>query len=201
MRVIGFGFVAGIIGIAGIAAASSILDGKPPGVTETSSGNVALSQEPKANTSRQVVAPTADSITVQQAAVPAPIAPPVATAAPSGFVLVEGRTALADSIYATRTGDSVIVNFDAQGFRTRRYDKFENTVRTTLPLVVGKLATTSVDSIPQGSLLPSRDVIGALTTQGMLLTLSNGVKVRIRALTRVGRDGPLAVGYLVAIDR
>jgi hypothetical protein len=116
-------------------------------------------------------------------------------------VLVEGRTRLADSIYAMRAGDSVVVNFDAYGFRTRRAIKLEQSLRLTLPMVFGRMATASLDTVGQGGFVTNRDVVGALAGEGMRLTLDNGALVRIRVLTRVVSDGPIAIGYLATIER
>ena len=97
--------------------------------------------------------------------------------------------------------DSVIVNFDTFGNRTRRSDKIENALRLTMPMVFGKMATASFDTLKAGQLVTNHDVIGSLASQGMNLTLDNGAVVHLRVLTRVGRDGPLAVGYLATITR
>lgn len=202
MQFLGLASVVALIGVAGLGAASTLR--KQPDVTATSEGNVALeTRAPKAQASRP--APTAP-VVVQQAEPPAPVdSTPVATPARpaprGGFVLVEGRTQLTDSIYATRTGDSVIVNFDTFGNRTRRSDKIENALRVTMPMVFGKMATASFDTLKAGQLVTNRDVIGSLASQGMSVTLDNGAVVHLRVLTRVGRDGPLAVGYLATIAR
>jgi hypothetical protein len=113
---------------------------------------------------------------------------------------VEGKTQLTDSIYAIRTGDSVLVNFDAYGHRTQRADKLENTLRATLPMLFGKMATADLDTLPEGQLVTNHDVVGALSTQGMQLTLANGAMVHLRVLTRVGSDGPLAIAYLATVQ-
>jgi hypothetical protein len=116
-------------------------------------------------------------------------------------VLVEGQTQLTDSIYAVRAGDSVIVNFDRFGYRTRRSDKLETSLRASLPLIYGRMATAFLDTLAEGQLVTNRDVVGALATSGMRITLDNGATAHIRVLTRVGRDGELAVGYLTTIER
>ena len=208
MRVLGLGSVVAIIGVAGVGAASTLRDRSGAPVTETSSGNVMLKQEGRGTAPRRPPAtvpqgiPTPPSTAGAATATPARVVAPTSTPAPrGGFVLIEGRTKLTDSIYALRTGDSVIVNFDTQGNRTRRADRFERLVRSTLPLVYGKLATSRIDSIPAGTLLPSRDIIGALQSKGMRLTLENGATITVRPLTRVGRDGVLAVAYLTIVER
>ena len=129
------------------------------------------------------------------------VTPAVSSRPKSVSLLGQGRTSLTDSIYAVRTGDSVLVNFDTQGNRTRRADKFEQMLRTTLPLVYGRRVTLSLDSVPTGSLLPSRDVVGELTSQGVHLTLENGLRISLWPQTRPSADGPLVVAYRVVVER
>jgi hypothetical protein len=201
IQFLGAGAVVAIVGIAGVGAASTLRGGDSSAVTTSEGAVTAPSQTPAT-----VTAP----IVQQQATTPAPVvdstptpppAPVVRPAPRGGFVLVEGRTKLVDSVQATRTGDSVIVNFDAFGFRTRRSSKIEQTLRLTLPLVFGRSATASLDGVATGQLVANRDVIGELATEGMLLTLDNGAAVRIRILTRVVSDGPIAIGYLATLER
>ena len=128
-------------------------------------------------------------------------APAVSSPAKGVSLLGQGRTTLTDSIYAVRTGDSVLVNFDTQGNRTRRADKFEQMLRTTLPLVYGRRITSSLDSVPTGSLLPSRDIVGELTSQGVHLMLDNGLRISLWPQTRASADGPLVVAYRVVVER
>ena len=92
------------------------------------------------------------------------------------------------------------MNFDAYGYRTRRASRFENSLRETLPLVYGRSATASLDTMA-GEIVTNRDVIGALAQEGMRFTLDNGVGIRIRVLTRVVSDGPIAIGYVTTIER
>src|SRR5205823_1353845 len=48
-----------------------------------------------------------------------------------GAILPQGRTDLPDSLFAVRSGDTVVVHFDTSPARTRRGDKFERIVRQT----------------------------------------------------------------------
>jgi hypothetical protein len=205
MQFLGLAAVSAIVGVAGVATANTLRD--RASATATSEGAITLPDslaKPAVPVRRQ--APVASEPVVQQAAEPAPTSAPVAPAlnrpaARGGFVLVEGRTKLADSIYALRAGDSVTVNFDAYGFRTRRSTKIENSLRLTLPLVFGRMATASLDTLAAGDLVTNHDVVGALASEGMLVSLDNGAQVRIRVLTRVVSDGPIAIGYLATIER
>jgi hypothetical protein len=215
MQFLGLASIAGVLAIAGVSAASTL---RNHGTSETTSEGavVALSKPAKSTppASKQPAQPTPapvvqQSVETTPAAVtpgPAPTAPPVdptpaRAATHGGFVIVEGRTQLADSVYAIRTGDSVIVNFDAFGFRTRRSTKLEQSLRLTLPLVFGRMATTSVDTMAAGTFVTERDVVGALARDGMRVTLDNGATARIRVLTRIVSDGPIAIGYLATIER
>lgn len=200
MQFIGLASVVTVVGFAGVSAAHTLRGNKATEVT-TSGGTVTVPDSRPATPTAATPPVVLQSLPVATPAETVPVAAPARPASRGGFVLVEGRTKLADSIYAVRTGDSVIVNFDAFGFRTRRSGKLESTLRLTMPMVFGKMATASLDTLKEGQLVTNRDVVGTLAAVGMPLTLDNGATVRIRPLTRVGRDGPLAVGYLVVIER
>jgi hypothetical protein len=211
MQFLGIGSVAAIVGVAGVGAASTLRGGGDATVT-TSAGNVAASTPRRTNgPAPKTPAPKAVAVVQQSAPAPAatadtqpstPAPAPARPAAPrGGFALVEGKTQLTDSIFAMRTGDSVVVNFDAYGFRTRRSTKLEQSLRLTLPMIFGKMATASLDTLDAGGIVMNRDVIGSLATEGMRLTLDNGATVRIRVLTRPVTGGPIAIGYLATIER
>jgi hypothetical protein len=201
MQLLALGAVGGLLGVAGVSAASTLRD-RHDAVTETSGGTVGAEAKHAAETKRAVVpvSKPAEPAVVQASSTPAP-APAASHSVKRGFAIVEGRTSLTDSIYAMRSGDSVIVNFDAQGYRTRRPDKLERSLRLTLPLVYGRSVTQSFDTVKAGELVTSKDVIGELATTGMKIALDNGTIVHLRVLTRTGRDGPLAVGYVTLVER
>jgi hypothetical protein len=208
MQFLGLASIAGVLAIAGVSAASTL---RHQGTESTSEGSVIAVSKTTSTASKQPSEPTPAPI-VQQSVetTPAPVTPdpvPPADPAPArpathgGFVIVEGRTQLADSVYAIRTADSVIVNFDAFGFRTRRSTKLEQSLRLTLPLVFGRMATASVDTLAAGAFVTERDVVGALARDGMRVKLDNGAIAHIRVLTRIVSDGPIAIGYLATIER
>src|SRR5260370_41568123 len=132
--------------------------------------------------------------------IPAP-ATPLVSAPKAASLLGQGRTTLTDSIYAVRSGDSVLVNFDTHGNRTRRADKFEQMLRTTLPLVYGRRVTSSLGSGPTRALLPSTDVVGELTSQGVHLTPDNCVEISLLPQTRPSPGGPTFVAHRGAVER
>jgi hypothetical protein len=211
MQFLGSASIVGVLVAAGVSAASTLRNDDTTSET-TSEGTIAA--EPKAaaptKTAVKAPAPKATEPVVQQSAekpvesapsVAAPTATPARPTAHAGYVLVEGRTQLTDSIFAVRTGDSVVVNFDAYGYRTRRSDKLETSLRTTMPLVFGKSATAFIDTLADGGLVTTKDVVGDLATNGMRVKLDNGATARIRVLTRIVSDGPIAIGYLTTIER
>ena len=215
MQFLGLASIAGVLAIAGVSAASTL---RNQGTAETTSeGSVITASKPPKTTPsapKQSSEPTVAPVVQQSLETPPPVTDPapIATApaadpAPArvathgGFAIVEGRTQLADSVYAIREGDSVIVNFDAFGFRTRRATKLEQSLRLTLPLVFGRMATASVDTMAAGTFVTERDVVGALARDGMRVKLDNGAVAHIRILTRVVSNGPIAIGYLTTIER
>jgi hypothetical protein len=128
-------------------------------------------------------------------------APPVAVGPPLTPKIAQGRTALADGMYAERSDSVVIVHFDAPATRTRRPEKFERIVRTTLPVIYGPVADSILAHIPQGSLIGSADLVTALPTNGLQLPLADGWTLGVWPETRPGRDGPLVVLYRITVTK
>jgi hypothetical protein len=143
------------------------------------------------------VAPSAtDSAASMHAAGAATKAAPPAKAAP-GFTLKvpEGRTGLRDSMYVERSADSVVVHFDTELARTRRRDKFETTVRVTLPVLYGALADSMLAALPEGAITGGLDLVSEVAVRGVRLAIPTGGTLELWPVTRPGRDGPLVVGY------
>ncbi len=134
---------------------------------------------------------------------PAPLPPVVAAPAPTSLrpVLSQGRTELTGGMFAVRTGDTVTVYFDTPEARTRRPEKFEQIVRTTLPQVHGAAAQTLLASIAPGALIGAVDLVNELPTRGLHLTGAGGSTLSLWPETRPGRDGPLVVAYRVTSAR
>lgn len=143
--------------------------------------------------------------TVVQASKPRPAAAPervaprpvAAIAAPAQLEprIAEGRRNLSDSMFAVREGAQVTVHFDTEAWRTRHDWKFERVVRSTLPLVFGSAVRAALDSIPEGQLAASGDLLTELPTRGIDLTIADGQTIRLWPVTRPGQDGPLVVAY------
>lgn len=141
-------------------------------------------------------------------AVATPAAPPaVSSAAPARPVAVvppsarltlkvpEGRTGLRDSMYVERSADTAVVHFDTELARTRRRDKFEATVRATLPVLYGASIDSMLTALPDGAITGDRDLVSEVAVRGVRLPVPAGGTLELWPVTRPGRDGPLVVGY------
>ncbi|HJQ19350.1 MAG TPA: hypothetical protein VJ867_03305 [Gemmatimonadaceae bacterium] len=133
-------------------------------------------------------------------AAPAPKAVAKRVAAPPRAVpklapaVSEGRTDLGDSVFAERSGPEVIVRFDNSALRTRFEEKFERTLRVTLPRVYGPAAQAALDAVNPGALVRG-DLLGELPQRGIDLALPNGETLVVYPMTRPGEDGPLVIAY------
>jgi hypothetical protein len=126
-----------------------------------------------------------------------PVAKPALRAL--ALVIPAGRTDLIDGVYVERAGDSAEVHFDTEAARTRRRDKFEQTVRATLPALYGARADSLLVAIPGGEITGGKDLIGELAVHGIRVPLGSGDTLMLRPQTRPGRDGPLVVSYRVRV--
>ena len=106
-----------------------------------------------------------------------------------------GRTTLRDTMVADRAGDTVRVIFDLVMARTRRAEKFEAIVRSTLPQVYGAAADSALRALPFGSVARAGDLVTTLAQQGFHIPLPGGRTIAVWPETREGRDGPLVVAY------
>src|SRR5688572_23744510 len=136
------------------------LKGTPAGLPAVASVPAADAAVAPAEPAAAAPAPTAPAV-VPDAPLPEteePAAPAAAfmTAGPATpgvrLMVAEGRTALGGGMVAVRSGDTVTVHFDQPGTRTRRADKFERVLRTTLPVVYGPLAEAALAALPDGQL-------------------------------------------------
>jgi hypothetical protein len=96
----------------------------------------------------------------------------------------------------------VTVYFDTPVTRTRRPEKFERIVRTTLPRIYGadSPAAAAVQAFPEGQLLASAgDLLTELPTRGLELPAGPGRALTLWPGTRPGEDGPLVVSYRVVM--
>ncbi len=125
----------------------------------------------------------------------------VPDAAPVALVVREGRTELPDDVIFERGGDSVIVDFDTPGTRTRRRDKFETIVRRTLPTLYGARIDSVLRTIPVGGLVADTDLLTELPKRGVHVSVGDGWTLDLWPLTRPGQDGPLLVSYWARVTR
>ena len=102
-------------------------------------------------------------------------------------------------MYVERDADSAVVHFDTELARTRRRDKFEATVRATLPVLYGAGIDSMLTALPEGAIAGDRDLVNEVAVRGVRLPVPAGGTLELWPLTRPGRDGPLVVGYRVRI--
>jgi len=158
--------------------------------TDSASGPVVLTRE------------DAGRLPVSTQPVPtAPPAPPLPPTPPLLPIVRQGATHLSDAVVAIRSGDSVTVHFDTPRARTRRAEKFEQIVRSTLPAVYGPMADSVLDHIPAGALARSGDLLTDLPTRGLHFSLGAGWALALWPETRPGLDGPLVVMYRAMVSR
>jgi len=113
--------------------------------------------------------------------------------------LAEGRTDLGNGIFAMRDGRVVTVYFDTPLGRTRKPDKFEATVRATLPRVYGAVADSALARVPHGDIASLGNPATDLAATGIRLPAGNGLTLALWPETRPGQDGPLAVSYRATV--
>jgi hypothetical protein len=159
----------------------------------------------------QLLASTTTTSAVRQQGAPtltaAPAAPAAESTTPSAkradvakpalltLKVPEGRTGLRDSMYVERGADSAVVHFDTELARTRRRDKFEATVRATLPVLYGARVDSLLAMLPEGAITGTRDLVSEVAVRGVRLPVPTGGTLELWPVTRPGRDGPLVVGY------
>jgi hypothetical protein len=141
------------------------------------------------------------NVPTPQPASPKDSTPAKPAIAPMSIVLPQGRTDLPDSLFATRSGDTVAVHFDTSPARTRRADKFDHIVRQTLRAVYGTVADTLLAMVPEGHLAAPNELLGSLPSRGIHLATADGRKVGLWPETRPGRDGLLVVAYRTMVER
>jgi hypothetical protein len=189
-------------------------------VVAVAGGAISLSRQQKGVAPKQIEAPDSTSrpdhpvVTSTLAAtgpgsvrpaVPVGSSPPApAPALPAKAfetTLAMGRTDLSDSVYAMRADSGVRVFFDTQMGRTRRRDKFEQIVRSTLPKVYGEKAASALALVPEGNFAVDGNLIDDLPARGIRLAVPTGGVIVIWPETREGRDGPLVVSYRTVVER
>jgi len=110
-----------------------------------------------------------------------------------------GSSELPDGVTALRGDSEVVVSFDLTMVRTRRPDKFEQFVRSTLPAIYGSGIRDALAKIPYGGLASQGELLNELPRRGMRIPVSGEWTIRLFPETRPGQDGPLVVRYRVAV--
>lgn len=116
-------------------------------------------------------------------------------------VVAVGATTLRDGVVATRAGDTVTVRFDIPGWRTRRADRFERAVRTTLPQVYGSAADALLASTQPYAIATPASLLTELPARGARLELDQSHSLVLWPVTRPASGGPLVVGYRARVVR
>jgi hypothetical protein len=188
----------------GAAGAAGMLDSElraagfaipvAPVLSEPSVSAPQVAPEPASDSAHAPIASVSpESTVVSVASVTIPQAAELAA------TIGEGRTSLRDAIVAERRGDEITVHFDTPQARTRRPDKFEGVLRTTLPQIYGARVDSALVAIPAGTLVPARGLTTDLPTQGLYVPIPGGPTLRIWPETRPGANGPLVVRYRVLV--
>ena len=168
-------------------------------------GAAPVMQQGSADTARFVVHDTVVvngmNVPTAQPAPPKDSTPAKPAVATLSTILPPGRTDLPDSLFATRSGDTVVVHFDTSPARTRRADKFDHIVRQTLHAVYGTVADTLLAAVPEGRLAAPDELLSRLPSRGIHLATADGRKVALWPETRPGRDGLLVIAYRTMVER
>jgi hypothetical protein len=145
--------------------------------------------------------PAATRDSVPEIAAPLAAAPSPNEPAVSSPIVDEGRTELGDGLFAVRDGRGVTVHFDVPQARTRRRDKFDRIVRSTLPRIYGPVAQAALDGIPAGQIVAAGTLPAELEKSGLRLPLGDSASIALWPELRDAQGGPLVVGYRAEVAR
>jgi hypothetical protein len=197
-------------GAVGASAIRSRIEGRNQASapdSQTGSGTLALGD----SIGNQVTgAPTVipQSMQVARRAAAHTVAPPARTPATRQAdrasptltpVVPDGLSDLVSGVTAVRRDTDVVVAFDTPEARTRRPEKFEQFVRTTLPLVYGPAVQNVLDRIPDGTIVGQGELLTELPKRGVRIPLDGEWTIRLFPETRPGQDGPLVIRYRVSV--
>lgn len=146
------------------------------------------------------VAETAATTTPAPASTPtAPVTPAGAPTAPFAPTIQIGESTIATDVVAVRSDSDVVVMFDKPMLRTRRADKFELFLRSTLPAIYGAPAADAMEKIAAGGIAAQGELLSELPSRGVRIPLNATWMIRLFPETRQGQDGPLVVRYRARI--
>jgi hypothetical protein len=175
-------------------------DSAPP--AQVDSSVIATTPKPLVDsTTSTTVSPTTEVTAQEPLQTTPPVPAPAVAPAPAPFApaIPRGETMLADSAIAVRSDSDVVVGFDRPQLRTRRPEKFEQFVRTTLEAVYGAPAAAIIRKLPVGAIAAQGNLISQLPTRGVRIPVDAGWVIRLFPETRPGQDGPLVIRYRVRL--
>jgi hypothetical protein len=187
------------IGLAATAlGATAIREKNSPARGDSTRPIASAHPVPASSDSTRVATDSATPTPMSSATASAPIAaaqPVVVKPAAPAPVLQMGSSSIAEGINAERTDTAVTLSFDTPMTRTRRSDKFEQLVRTTLPTIYGKKVDSVLIAMPSGALAKQGDLLTELPSRGMRIPVDSAWEIRVFPETRPGKDGPLVIRY------
>jgi len=188
-----------VIAATGVAAATAL---RARAGTQGAAPGAGQSSAPAATDTSGAADATEPDPTAASAAPASDLPTPAVAATGSVAPIVPlGRTFLRDTMVADRAGDTVRVSFDLVLARTRRPEKFEGIVRSTLPQVYGALADSALRALPWGAVARAGDLVTTLPERGFHIPVAGGRTIAVWPETREGRDGPLVVAYRAVASR
>jgi hypothetical protein len=196
-----------VVAMAGVSGMKAFTGWRPPAWIRNTASAVMIVQSRDPNATHLMLVSSDARTPATRAPVVASVSPSIlAPAAVTGVpplqpIVSQGTTVLPDSLVAVRSGDSVTLHFDTPGERTRRPEKFEQIVRSTLPAIYGPSVGSLLARIPIGRLAQAGDLLTELPTRGVRLSLGAGWILGVWPETRSGHDGPLVVTYRTLVMR
>jgi len=195
-------FVAvGVVGVSAFRQRGAEAEGDSSAAAQLDTSAIATPPVPIIDSSSPLMqAPPTPDVQVEPAA-PTTATAPTAPAPPAPFTptILRGKTMLADSVVAIRSDSDIVVKFDRMTLRTRRPNKFEQLVRTTLESVYGAPAAEVIRKLPNGAIASQGDLINELPTRGISIPVDSAWVIRLFPETRMGKDGPIVIRYRVRL--
>jgi hypothetical protein len=196
-----------VLAMASVSGMKAFMGWRPPNWVRNTASAVTIVQAKNSGAPHLMLVATDAGTPATHAPVVASVSPSILASVPRAVVpplqpiVSQGTTMLPDSLVAVRRGDSVTLHFDTPGTRTRRPEKFEQIVRSTLPAIYGPSVSSLLARIPIGRLAEAGDLLTELPTRGVRLSLGAGWILGVWPETRSGHDGPLVVTYRTLVMR
>ena len=178
---------------ANASSADSAASVSAPEIDSSAMKQAATTQVPVAHTPAPTSAPQPAPTST------APSAPTASTTAAFAPTIQKGESTIAPDVVAVRSDSDVVVMFDKPMLRTRRPDKFELFLRSTLPAIYGAPAADAIGKIAAGNIAAQGELLTELPARGVRIPLNATSMIRVFPETRPGQDGPLVVRYRARI--